>query len=178
MSPGIREGTSPEARAQALLGEHGLAKVPIPIEKLAIDLGADVRRHAFEDDTSGMLIRDAGRVIIAVNSTHSESRQRFTIAHEIGHWILHRGRSLVVDATVKVNLRAKNSGFASQREETEANQFAAALLMPTVSVQSLYEKTSSGLTLNEIVGFMSARFKVSTDAMQYRLTNLGLVMPE
>jgi Zn-dependent peptidase ImmA (M78 family) len=178
MSPSAREGTSPEARAQALVTEHGLTRAPVPVEKLANALGAEVRRHAFEDDTSGMLIRDAGRVIIAVNSAHAESRQRFTIAHEIGHWILHRGRSLVVDATIKVNLRAKSSGFASQREETEANQFAAALLMPTASVQSLYEKTSNGQTLDRIVGVMSARFKVSSVAMQYRLTNLGLVMPE
>ena len=50
--------------------------------------------------------------------------------------------------------------------------------MPTASVQSLYEKTSNGQTLDRIVGVMSARFKVSSVAMQYRLTNLGLVMPE
>jgi Zn-dependent peptidase ImmA (M78 family) len=173
-----REITSPEARAQALLAKFGAGKVPVPVEELALSLGAEIRRKAFDDDTSGMLIREENRVIIAVNSTHVEQRQRFTIAHEIGHWVLHRGRPLVVDATVKVNLRAKNSGFASQREETEANQFAAALLMPVDSVQAIYEKLSNGKALSDLVSTLSNRFRVSSVAMQYRLTNLGLVLPE
>lgn len=178
MSPGAREVTSPEARAEELLKSYSLEKLPVPVERLAAALGAEIRRRTFQDDTSGMLIRDAGRVIIAVNSDHGEARQHFTIAHEIGHWVLHRGRPLVVDATVKVNLRAKNSGFASQREETEANQFAAALLMPTPYVQKIYEKASNGQSLDHIVQVMSDRFRVSRVAMQYRLTNLGLVLPD
>lgn len=170
--------TGPEARAHELLEKFKLLKPPVPVEKLATSLGAEVRRRAFADDTSGMLIRDADRVIIAVNDAHSERRQRFTIAHEIGHWILHPGRPLVVDATVKVNLRARNSGFATQREETEANQFAAALLMPFESVERLYGKPGNDQSQQHIVQAIADRFLVSPVAMQYRLTNLGLMLPE
>ena len=57
-------------------------------------------------------------------------RQRFTIAHELGHRALHPGRELILDVPVRVNLRDKTSSMASDIEEIEANAFAATLLMP------------------------------------------------
>ena len=78
----------------------------------------------------GILFRDGDHHVIGVNSAHPPVRQRFTIAHELGHRALHPGRELILDVPVRVNLRDKTSSMASDIEEIEANAFAAALLMP------------------------------------------------
>src|SRR5258708_2648089 len=93
--------------------------------------GILVIRRKFETaDVSGILFRDGSHHVIGLNSAHPPVRQRFTIAHELGHRTLHPGRELILDVPVRVNLRDKTSSMASDIEELEANAFAAALLMP------------------------------------------------
>jgi Zn-dependent peptidase ImmA (M78 family) len=53
---------------------------------------------------SGILFRDGEHHVIGVNSAHPLARQRFTIAHELGHRALHPGRELILDVPVRVNL--------------------------------------------------------------------------
>ena len=68
--------------------------------------------------------------MIGVNDLHAPRRQRFTIAHEVGHLEMHKGRPLVLDH-VRMNMRDATSSTATDVEEIEANQFAAAILMPS-----------------------------------------------
>lgn len=166
-----------EKLAAKLLQERGISKPAIPVESIARDLDIRLRFEPFEgkEDISGMLFRDNDRTIIGVNTTHSTTRQRFTIAHEIGHYLLHRGQ-LFVDT--QVSFRDSRSSSATDKGEIEANAFAAELLMPrelvVKEVQRRYAKNSS-LSSEALINELSETFEVSPQAMQYRLINLGVI---
>ncbi|WP_308101716.1 ImmA/IrrE family metallo-endopeptidase [Streptomyces sp. S07_1.15] len=138
-----------------------------------------ISRSTFKDgDVSGMLLRQDGRTpIVGVNDAHSAHRQRFTIAHELGHLLLHPGREVVLDRPVRVNLRDKTSSMATDREEIEANAFAASLLMPAELMRSELQRLPA--TVRQDPDLCAARladiFAVSTSAMGFRMINLGLV---
>src|SRR5687768_16159797 len=120
----------PEQAASRLLKSHRIAATPIPVEQLAEKLGAQVVREPLRGDVSGMLFREDDRIVIGVNSAEAPVRQRFTIAHELGHLQLHPGKPVIIDKLLRVNLRETRRTSMSDRQEREANQFAAALLMP------------------------------------------------
>lgn len=161
--------------AGALLAEAGMSSAPVKVEELARAQGAQVVRQRYEQgDVSGMLLREPDRVIIGVNTSHAPVRQRFTIAHELGHLVLHRGRALILDTPVRVNFRDRTSSLATDREEMEANRFAAALLMPADLVVAEARKAPPG-SVDALVGTLAKRFDVSTEAMSYRLVNLGIL---
>ena len=117
-----------------LLEEHGVTNAPIPVEKIARSLGARLRFSPLDDELSGMIYVKADTPIIGVNSQHHPNRRRFTIAHEIGHLVLHRAEIIDhvhVDKRFPVLMRNANSATGTERMEIEANQFAAELLMPS-----------------------------------------------
>ena len=95
----VRSANVIRAKVEALLAQYGVTKAPIDVIGLAEKLGSEVKFSPFEDhkQLSGMIFRDDERVIIGVNSLHPKTRQRFTVAHEIGHLLLHRGDKLFVD---------------------------------------------------------------------------------
>ena len=169
---------SPEKHAQKVLSDHEVLEPPIPVEEIATRLGAQLSYEPFDGkgELSGVLFREKGRVVIGINSSHPTVRQRFSIAHEIGHLVMHQG-SVYVDKTVRFNRDGKSS-MAVDREEIQANQFAAELLMPEVLIAASVKKRlnkkpniSSALLIAELSG----EFKVSAQAMEFRLTNLGII---
>ncbi|WP_129789676.1 ImmA/IrrE family metallo-endopeptidase [Promicromonospora panici] len=167
--------TRADDQAARLLAHAEITHAPVDVEKIARLKGARVVHQEMEgNDISGMLVREDNRVIIGVNSHHATVRQRFTIAHEIGHLVLHRGRALILDTPVRVNFRDRRSSLAEDREEMEANRFAAALLMPAefvlAEVQARQVKQ-----VDELIDELAGRFNVSTEAMGYRLVNLGIL---
>jgi len=169
----------PESNAQALLERLDIKRPPVPVEAIAADLGIEVVFKPFDgDNVSGMLFRDeeTSRVVIGVNSAHSTVRQRFTIAHELGHFELHPGKPTILDHVVRVNFRDKNSNSASDKQEKEANRFAAYLLMPTEMVEGEVHKGTSSKSLadSELVDDLASVFHVSGQAMGIRLSALGL----
>ncbi|MEQ9163174.1 MAG: ImmA/IrrE family metallo-endopeptidase, partial [Ilumatobacter fluminis] len=113
--------------------------------------------------------------VIVVNGQHADVRQRFTIAHELGHFLLHRGRPVIVDHLTRahVNMRDETSSLATSTEEIAANQFAASLLMPTDWVTSAINSLDH-LSSSRQVAALASTFDVSEQAMEYRLINLGL----
>ena len=121
-------------RIEVLLKRQHVTDPPIPIEEVAKSLGAQVRRSPLDEELSGMIYVRKGTPIIGVNSRHHPNRQRFTIAHEIAHLILHRDSivdQIHVDRKFPVLMRDANSATGTERMEIEANRFAAELLMPT-----------------------------------------------
>jgi Zn-dependent peptidase ImmA (M78 family) len=125
------------------------------------------------DDVSGILVRDGERKVVVVNAKHAPARQRFTIAHEIGHLVLHPGQEVHVDNAFRINLRDGRSATADDVEEVEANAFAAILLMPLEWVRSAMSSPSIDLTDDGEVCRLADEFQVSTQAMLIRLTTLA-----
>src|SRR5947207_958730 len=119
-----------ELSAKKLLAEHRVSAPPVPVEEIARELGVRVSFEHFDPEISGILYRDGSNAVIAVQATHPKTRQRFTIAHEIGHLRLHKGRPMFVDRSVRVDRRDENASLGIDPDEIEANSFAAALLMP------------------------------------------------
>ena len=171
-----------ENRAYELLTKFDVASYPIPIEDLARSLGIRVHYEPFDGDLSGILLRDEDRTIIGINSRHASVRQRFTVAHELGHFLLHAGNKVHVDREFRVNFRDVTHTTGSAGEEMEANRFAAAILMPESLMREAFRrKTSNGFDPlgddDEAVEFiqkLAREFKVSYQALLIRLGELGL----
>ncbi len=170
-------------QAIALLEELNITGPPVPVEIIAKKKGATLVFEPFEgdDDISGLLYRKDKHTIIGINSAHSETRQRFSIAHELGHLILHK-KQLFVDKTVRVDFRDQTSALAIRREEIEANSFAAELLMPRdFIIQEISRKLSNKKSPPKektLVNGLASIFKVSPQAMEYRLNNLGILISQ
>lgn len=168
--------------ARKLLDEVGITEPAVDIFKIADHLGLTVALTNMPADVSGMLIRDGELLTVGLNKEQSLNRRRFTLAHEVGHLRLHRGRPLIVDSMIRVNYRDAKSARASDREEMEANGFAAALLTPAQMVieqVDVLSRTSKPTLraedqLDQIRLQLARKFKVSVEAMGYRLVNLGI----
>ena len=171
----------PQEAAKRMIDRYGTKALPIPVEELASRAGAQLSFEPFEGDVSGVLFREEAEIIIGVNSAHPATRQRFTIAHELGHLLLHPGKPLIVDRWVRVNLRNSKSSLATDRQEIEANQFAAELLMPRElvysEVQRLFPLPQSFGDDEGLIVELARRFNVSGEAMGIRLQNLGMRWP-
>jgi len=118
---------------------------PIPIEALAEHLGIRIARDPFDEKPTlaGMLVRKADhQPLIILNSRHTPERQRFTVAHEIGHFLLHDFKPVWVCQAVGLTasrLSYKQTVPAYAHEERQANRFAADLLMPTDKIRQDFD---------------------------------------
>jgi Zn-dependent peptidase ImmA (M78 family) len=171
-----------ETTAKQIYSDHAGAQIPTPVEQIAKSLGIAISFEPYEDpNISGALYRFGdGTAIIGVNSTQSVTRQRFTIAHEIGHYCLHEGREVFVDHTVRLNMRDGRSSLAVDREEIQANAFAAELLMPSQAVREQFVRLMGRArpsTVEQVVERLADDFNVSAQAMEYRLQRLDLLAP-
>lgn len=172
---------------ERLLANNAIDAAPVPIEDLTHTLGVMVRRTPTEDHLSGFLLRNSGdgQAMIGVNEAHHPHRQRFTIAHEIGHFLLHRGQNVYVDgrteAGLKISLRDEEASVGTNPEEIEANVFAAELLMPAAFLER--DLASYGAldflddedALDLILETLASKYEVSKQALTYRLVNLEYV---
>jgi Zn-dependent peptidase ImmA (M78 family) len=147
----------------------------IPVERMARLLGAQLRYVPFEGDLSGLLSQEQGRIIIGVNELHPKTRQRFTIAHELGHLELHHPSELHIDHHYRILLRSERSSQAIDPEEIEANAFAAELLMPQTMLEKDIGEQAIDYEDDEMIRELAHRYKVSLQAMIFRLTNLGFI---
>lgn len=137
---------------------------PVEVMPIASALGLTVFKSVdWPKDVSGMIVKDTGHggesgYSIYVNGTHPDTRRRFTIAHEIGHFILHKddiGDGIVDDGLYRSKLAGK--------KETQANQFAAELLMPWHLIN---KAMGDG---NKTVQALANVLNVSISAMSIRL---------
>ena len=159
---------------EELLEEHGVTTAPVPVEKIARSLGARLRFSPLDEELSGMIYLRGGTPIIGVNSQHHRNRRRFTIAHEIGHLLLHRAEiadQVHVDKRFRVLMRDANSAAGTERMEIEANQFAAELLMPTFLAEML-SKQGFDIDDEKPLKRLAAKFRVSRQALEFRIMNM------
>jgi len=165
-----------------LLKESGVKKLPVSLDAIARS-HAFVMRDKLPVEISGMLVpNDADarkRWTIVVNKDHPLNRQRFTMAHELGHLILHEYKTPHADGPQKIRFRDGRSAMGSDREEIEANQFAAEILMPDFllipELQRLGLDSWDGSPDGDIAKKLSelaALCKVSEQALVLRIATL------
>jgi len=148
----------PEAAAEVIARHQ--AAFPVKVGSIASDLGIKVLVSDLPLAVSGKLSKNAqtGEWEIRVNRHEHKNRQRFTIAHEIAHYLLHRseiGNELVDDTFYRSGL--------SERRETEANKLAAEILMPWPLIRNLMQAGHTQST------DLADKLGVSEAAMHIRL---------
>ncbi len=149
--------------ANKFMYEYGEPIFPFPIAELAELKGFAVKVFTPKMDktyeVSGVI--DYDNESIYVNEFDSPTRQRFTIAHELGHLALHKEQGNIVD--FRDSIFNKN---IFDPKETEANIFAAELLMPKEEFIQSYNKNPGAFFL------LSLKFDVSALAVKIRIDNL------
>jgi Zn-dependent peptidase ImmA (M78 family) len=171
----MRKARSADAirkEASQLLRKHRIKNPPVPVDKIAESLGATVRYSPFEGELAGMLVRAHGQIIIGVNSLHHINRQRFTIAHECGHFLLHQGEEIHIDRTFRINKRNEVSSMAVDADEIEANRFAAELLMPFDMIMADLHGREIDVENERDLKELAQRYQVSVQSLTHRITNL------
>lgn len=160
---------SPIAKARSVIKENSLCSLPINVEALCSSLGIEVQYVDFAAIESEVNMEISGAILkrdkvytILVNEDDPDVRARFTIAHELGHYYLH----------MKNDNRKIITSFRRDQSprETEANKFAAELLMPKVLIEEEYDKM-----VIPVSDTLAKKFNVSKPAMRIRLDGLGLM---
>jgi len=165
--------------AEKVLREHNVKRPPVNVEVLAEKYARIVKRP-LDTEISGVLVPSAdGTFVILVNAQHPVVRQRFTVAHELGHLLLHGYTTPHADRSFKFRDSRATEGGAI--EEIQANQFAAELLMPRELILEAAETRSFGHVaetpedekeFDAWVAQLAYRFKVSKQAISIRLSSL------
>lgn len=165
-----------------ILDKNSISNAPVPVEKIAKSYGIEIKRERVDDDLSGFLVREKkeNRVIIGANKAHHPNRQRFTIAHELGHFLLHEGETIHLDGargSFTLNLRDSESSTGEDDGEREANFFAAELLMPAKLLQKDLQEKSLDLLSDddELLSKLATKYGVSVQALTFRLANLNYI---
>ncbi|MBT0741934.1 ImmA/IrrE family metallo-endopeptidase [Campylobacter lari] len=152
--------------AKLILEKYADNIIPVDVLKIAHKLELKVGIAEFsESDISGMIIAKEKQIYIADNDIYT--RQRFSIAHEIGHYLLHYVLSNNLDEK-HISFRDNVSSMGYDVKEIEANHFAASLLMPEKQIREEWAKTP-------YFDYMADKFKVSMLALSFRLNYLGIV---
>lgn len=155
------------------LDDKGIVYPPVPLDRIAKDMGIEVRYKPADGDISAFIARKDGRIVIGINTRQHPNRQRFSLAHELGHAALHQGRALYVDRVPK--FRDSYSSTGKDPEEVEANHFASELLMPEAALRRDVETMGSELSDDEFIERLAECYKVSVQAMTIRLQSLKLL---
>lgn len=138
-----------------------LDKIPVDIIKIANSLGIKVYKCQFkEQGISGAILKENNEYKIYVKTDDAQVRKRFTVAHELGHFLLHKDK-LEDEHYDDIMYR----GNLSSDEEDEANYFASCLLMnkePLLKISKLVKNKSE----------LARMFEVSEAAMNIRIGEL------
>ena len=164
-------------QGEALAEAMNFKKAPVDVEKVAERLRLKLVYMNLGDDVSGLLISKGDSSVIAVQETNHPNRQRFTIAHEIGHFFLRHqfdpGEHVHVDRGHLITPRNSRSSTGADPKEIEANQFAACLLMPSSLLSRRIKEFKAESLRDYHVSKLAEEFEVSEQAMTIRLSTLG-----
>lgn len=171
-----RKKIDPRQRAGEVLRELGIVSPPVEVDEIVAQAGITVRYMPLEDDLSGMIFSNSGVPMIVVNSLHHPNRQRFTLAHEFGHFELHMadiGSEVHVDKKYLMMARDGLSAQGFDRQEIEANRFAAEILVPWDLLTSELRDRSFDVEDETLVAELARTFQVSRQMMAIRIGELA-----
>ncbi|MEQ1517717.1 MAG: ImmA/IrrE family metallo-endopeptidase [Usitatibacteraceae bacterium] len=164
----LSDCTSPERIIAEILRQVPDLPVPVPIEELAAAVGITaIHRMATENFEGGLITQPERRDgVILVNGKANRLRQRYTIGHELGHYLIaaHQPGNSGQFACSKsdMNIRKADRDNRSQRMEAEANRFSAGILMPLIKFKADM-RSQGGPDLNHVVA-LAASYDVSKEA--------------
>jgi Zn-dependent peptidase ImmA (M78 family) len=174
-------------RLGGILEEHDLLHVELPaLSRAAVydlleregyplpDLGEDEPLEGFL-----FAVPSAGLIFVNADERNPVSRRRFTAAHELGHFLLHRDRMTggrwIGDTKETIREAGETETAAMERE---ANRFAAELLMPRdtcLALVSEFRQSYRNAPTSVLVHRLAADLLVSRESMRYRLMHLGVI---
>ncbi len=166
----------PRDAAEKVALAFGVKSAPVPVDRIAKSLGAILRFSPLDEELSGMIHIKDNVPIIGVNSLHHPHRQRFTIAHEIGHLTLHRHlitASVHVDKGFPVLMRGVTSALGTDQVEIDANAFASQLLIPKFLLDQVKLKESFDIDDDSPMEELAQKFRVSRKMVEFRLAAGG-----
>lgn len=147
------------------------SEYPVKLGQLANELGVSIKVSSMSTGVSGQIMRENGNYLIRVNRHEARERQRFTIAHELAHYFLHRR---VIDSSpdgIKDNVLYRSG--APERIEYEANRLGADIVMPLHLVEKVLQEEFDGVVTEATIESLAARFQVSKAAMEIRLSTFA-----
>ena len=146
-----------------ILTSNSSEQYPLDIEKIIKNHNIDICKEDMDYDISGYIEKRETKWIIGINKYHSRQRQRFTLAHEFAHYVLHRH-------TIQ-NQKHQDMALFRTNEvnsiETEANEYAGELLIPDAKFK---ECLNNGVTK---ISDLADNFDVSISAIRYKAYRLG-----
>lgn len=154
LDPGIRDQMKPY-----------LDEYPVRLGDMAAALGVKVLRSTLPRGVSGQIGQEDGKFVIRVNRHEAKHRQRFTLAHELAHFLLHKDQ-VVADGGWSENVLLR-SGQPAQIEY-EANRLASDLVIPSQKLAEALHDYNGPIT-DEVIEDLARKFGVSTTAMEIKL---------
>lgn len=167
-----KQPQDPRKLAQKLLKAHNVRSAPIPVDKIAKAIGVQLKFSPLDEELSGMVFIKDGTPIIGVNSLHHPNRQRFTIAHELGHLVMHRdilSNEVHVDKQFRILMRDAAAAAGTDTIEIEANKFAAELLLPGFLIDQILTMNSFDIDDQEPLAKLAKKFRVSKQTLEYKI---------
>lgn len=149
--------------------------IPVPIIKITDELGIEVyETNDFENFQSGSIKKENNKFVIYINASHPLTRKKFTIAHEIAHYLEYQSffeneKEHVSDLKQPVYVLNRKDGEDNKKMEIEANQLAAEILMPKEIFKNEWIKANK-------VSDIADKFGVSQSAVAFRGANLCKTM--
>ena len=162
-----------EKSEMRILARH-MMNEPVDLKSIFEDLGVTYE-EVYMDDASGSISRSGDQFTVSVNALESENRRRFTAAHELAHYLLHRdlmgdGERMHRHVDTLYGGAEQSGDVIFRREhEVQANRIAAQIVMPKSLVEKKFSDTPD-------VGVLAKQFGVSKAAMEIRLKTLGLLL--
>ena len=153
---------NPGALNKITEAQQSLPESPVDIYRLCRDIGVPTEKKPdMRNSLSGYILREPGdKFKIFYNGGHPKTRQRFTVAHELAHYLLHKDK-LGDEYPENVLLR----GGLPNELEVEANQLGAEILMPNEAIDNYTADNNGAMSIPELAEI----FHVSTEAMSIRL---------
>ena len=152
---------------RAVVAEH-LSDCPVKLGSLAKALGVDIKVSSMPTGISGQISREGDRYVIRVNRNEARERQRFTIGHELSHYLLHRD---IIDASPEgITDNVLYRSGAPENIEYEANRLAADLVMPIGQVERMLKDDFACIVCDATIESLADAFEVSKAAMEIRLS--------
>jgi Zn-dependent peptidase ImmA (M78 family) len=165
-------------KVQSILKDNNLKSPPINVFNIAHNEGIDLKylpkKKVSEQGVEGELsyAQRKRQWVIHFNGNATTTGQRFTVAHELGHYFVHK-------QTYQDSSESMYRDVQWNLAELQANQFAGELLMPVEMVIKEGEKIVDHVkSRSEFISRMAYTFMVSQIAMRYRLQNLGILLAE